>query len=241
MPRKSTLLTKHDAAGDYVIEIFDSPQPKGVVVCIHGRGVHREDGERFFYAVTEHYPNHIFVLVDQNQFDKDTCLLSPLPIALARVQGAMTTVQASYPDLPLSLIGHSMGCGLIAKLNLDTVSKAIFVAPTAGKETEKLASRYGADVANGKLTISSDGLKKYMSKGYFESMHGIVWEDEYRELLTRFSPIYVFESGEEEIVGKERLALRNMPFASYDIIPGATHNLHGDALQWFFKKLDALL
>ena len=234
-------MTAHDAAGDYAVELFDCPSPKAVVVCVHGRGVHREDGEQFFYAVAEHYPDRAFLLVDQNQFDGDTCRLNPLPIALARVQGLLTMAREKHPASPVVILAHSAGCGITARLELDGVGKVIFVAPAVGKESSKLADRYGADVADGKLTISKDGLKKYMSREYVASMQGIVWDNEYRKLLARYRPVYVFESGDEEIVGEDRFALRDLPFTAYKIIPGATHNLHSEALQRFFADLDGLL
>lgn len=133
-----------------------------------------------------------------------------------------------------------MGCGLITKLELGAVARAIFVAPTAGNETEKLIERYGPEVREGKLTMSSDGLKKYISKAYFDSVQGIVWQEEYKKLLTRYNPVYVFESADEEIVGQERFALREMPFASYTVIPGAKHNLAGRPLRRLFTELDTL-
>ena len=241
MNRESTILIEHDTSGAYEVEVFDTSHPKSIVVCVHGRGVHREDGEAFFYAIAKHYPDHVFILVDQNQFDGDTCLLSPLKVALGRVQRVIGLAHEKYPEAPLVLLGHSMGSGLITQLDLTNVSRAIFVAPAAGKETDKLISRYGADVANGKVTISSDGLKKNMSKEYFESVQGVVGGDEYRRLLAHFASVYVFESGDEEIVCEERFELRDMPFANYEIIPGATHNVHDKALQQLFASLNSLL
>lgn len=241
MARKSSVLTKRDRVGDYEVEIFDSEDPKGVMVCVHGRGVHRWDGEQFFYNVADYYPDYAFLLVEQNQFDGDICLLSPLPVSVSRVQGLISLAAEKYPGTPIFVLGHSMGCGVTARLDLDAVKKVIFVAPAAGAETRKLTERYGDDVAKGKLTVSVDGLKKYMSKEFVDSVYGIDWEDEYRKLLARFAEVYVFEAGEEEIVGKERLRLRSLPFAGYDILPGARHNLLGKPLKDFFVRLSSLI
>jgi len=134
-----------------------------------------------------------------------------------------------------------MGCGIVTRLNLNAVGKVIFVAPTAGNESLRLYRRYGSNIVDGKLTVSTDGRKKYMSKEYVASMQGIVWEDEYRALLDRYHEVYVFEAENEEIVGEDRFALRKLPFAGYTIIPGATHNLHGEALERFIVQCSDLL
>ncbi len=241
MSRKSSILKEHDGAGGYDVELFNSEDPKGVIVCSHGRGVRRWDGEHFFYAVAEHYADYACLLVDQNQFENDTCKLNPLPIAISRVQSLIKMAEKQYPGLPVTIIGHSMGCGLVTMLDLAVVAKVVFVAPTAGDETRKLIGRYGSDVRQGKLTVSVDGLKKYMSQEYVESVEGVVWQDKYQELLGRNKQIYVFEAGEEEIVGEDRLLLRDMPFAKYIVIPGAKHNFTGEPLDLLFSGIDRIL
>jgi pimeloyl-ACP methyl ester carboxylesterase len=240
--RTSTTLTKTDSAGSYIVEIFDNSQPDSVIICVHGRGVRRWDGEKFFYAVAEHFSDNAVLLVDQNQFDDDdTCYLNPLSIAIARVQGLIELAQQSYPGAPIVVMGHSLGCAIITRLDLSAVAKVIFVTPAAGTDSEKLAQRYGADIMDGKLAIGTDGAKRFFSKEYMNSLQGITWEDEYRKLLERYQPVYAFEAEDEEIVGEERLTHRDMPFAAYKIIPHAKHNLRGQPLQWFFNELDKLL
>lgn len=240
--RTSTVTTTRDDGGDYVVEIFDANKPDTVIICVHGRGVRRWDGEKFFYAVADHYPNSAFLLADQNQFEDDeTCLLNPLPIAIVRVQALINMAKQRYPGVPIIVMGHSLGCAITTRLDLSGVAKVIFVTPAAGTDTEKLIARYGADIANGKRATSSDGVTRYFSAEYFASLQGITWEDEYRKLLDRYQPVYAFESEQEEIVGDERFAHRDMPFVSYQIIPGGTHNLSGEALQWFFDHVDPLI
>jgi pimeloyl-ACP methyl ester carboxylesterase len=240
--RDSTIIKNSDSAGEYVVEIFDAVKPKSVIVCVHGRGVRRWDGEKFFYAVAEQYPQYTFLLVDQNQFDDDeACELNPLPVATARVQKLLDSAKEKYAGVPIIVMGHSLGCAITTRLDLNGVDKVIFVAPAAGTDSEKLLNRYGADIAKGKRVTSADGVTRYFSAEYFASLQGIIWEDEYRKLLARYQPIHAFESSEEEIVSEDRFAHRHMPFASYQMIPGATHNLHGEPLQWFFDLLDPLL
>jgi len=239
--RKSTVTAQTDSAGLYETEVFEVPKPRAIVVCSHGNGVRRWDGEHFFHHLAEHYPQHTFLLVDQNQPIDDGCKLNDLSIMTARVQGLIALARQNYPDVPVVVIGHSMGCGIVSQLDLSGVAKAIFVAPAAGDAAQKLIERYGPDVANGKLTKTKDGLTKLVSKEYFDSIQGIVWEEEYKKLLQHFGQVHVFESGDEQIVGDERKAHRDMPFASYRIIPGAKHDYSGEALPTLLLELDKLL
>jgi|GEM_PF-3136106 len=240
--RSSKVITKKDAAGEYEIEIFDCAEPKGVIVCSHGKGVRRWDGEKFFYNVAEHYADYAVNLVDQNQPYKDTgCYLNDLKIMVARVQDLIDNAAAEHPGVPIIVVGHSMGCGVVSQLTFDKVTRVIFVTPAAGDEEAKQVNRYGEDVVEGKEVISSDGLIKYLSKEFIASVQGLKWEQEYQKMLDRFSQVYVFEAGDEEIVGEDRFAHRTMPFAGYKIIPGAKHNLAGEPLQHFFAELDTLM
>ena len=239
--RTSTVTTEKDSAGPYETEIFDTSEPKSIIVCSHGNGVRRWDGEHFFHQVAEYYPDSTFLLVDQNQVIDDGCKLNDLAIMTSRLQSLIIIAHKKHPGLPIIVLGHSMGCGVVTKLDLSDVAKVVFVAPAAGNATQKLIERYGPEVAEGLLTKSSDGLTKLVSKEYFDSVRGIVWEDEYKRLLKSYDKIYVFESGDEEIVSDERLTHRDLPFAGYKVIPGAKHNYTGDALQRLFVELDTLL
>lgn len=239
--RKSTVQTKQDAAGSYEIEVFDAPNPKGILVCSHGNGVRRWDGEKFFYQLAEQYSEYVCMLVDQNQVLEDGCKLNDLSIMVERVQSLIALAKQSYPNVPVIVVGHSMGCGVASHLKLDDVDKVIFVAPAAGNATNKLIERFGPEVANGMMTKSSDGLSKLISKEYFSSVDGIVWEDEYRKMLARYPEVYVFASGAEEIVGEERLAHRDMGFKQYTVILDATHNYSGEASKKLFAQMDKLV
>ncbi len=239
--RTSAVTVYTDAAGYYEVEVFDYAEPRSVVICSHGNGVRRWDGEHFFYAVAEHYPDRAFLLVDQNQPYQNGCKLNGLDVMVARVQSLIDIAQRDYPGNPIIVMGHSMGCGVAAELDLSAVEKVIFVAPSAGDQSAKLFKRYGEDIADGKVVTSSDGLTKYVTKKFYDSVQGIVWEDEYKKLLAHYSSVHAFESGDESIVGEERLVHRTMPFAGYKIIPGAKHNYTGKPLQLLFAELDSLL
>lgn len=242
MRRKSRVISITDTAGPFEVELFEASNPKSVVVCAHGNGVRRWDGEMFFLNIANHYSESVFYLVDQNQTIPDGCQLNELPIMAARVQAAIEMAQSrDYPGSLITILAHSMGCGVTTQLNLAGIEKVIFVAPGAGNAAEGLIERYGIDVANGRMTRTSDGNNKYVTKQYFQSVEGIIWEDEYEKLLARFKNVAVFESGDEEIVGEERFKHRSMPFASYQVIPGAKHNYSGVSLELLEKQLDKML
>ena len=167
--------------------------------------------------------------------------MNDLKIMVRRVQNLITKAKKDYPAVPIIVVGHSMGCGIVAELDLKDVAKVIFVAPTAGDERKKMVGRYGNDITEGMTVTSSDGLTKQISKEFFDSVGGIVWEDEYQKLLQRFDKVYVFESGDEEIVSYDRLKHRDMPFASYKIIDGAKHNYAGEAFKKLCAELDKLI
>ena len=62
-----------------------------------------------------------------------------------------------------------------------------------------------------------------------------------RKFVKKHSPVYVFEAGDDGIIGDERFALRDIAFTGYEIIEGAKHNLSGQSLVKFYAKLDPLL
>ena len=240
--RNSTVRKLHDQAGEYESEYFECDNPKSVIICSHGNGVRRWDGEHFFLNIAKHYVDRAVYLVDQNQVIKDGCQLNDINIMSERVQKLIDVAMNNYPGVPIVVLAHSMGCGVSAQLELDDVEKVIFVTPGAGNEFMKLKKRYGEDIINGGgMVKTTDGLNKLISKDYLESVSKITWENEYSKLLKKFQNVYVFEAGDEEIVGDDRFKHRDMPFKSYQIIPGATHNLHGKALKLFFVELEYLV
>jgi hypothetical protein len=239
--RKSTVITQTDKSGPYEVEIFDTEQSKSLIICVHGNGVRRWDGEKFYYNVAEHYANHAVYLVDQNQPYEDGCSLNDIAVMVQRVQVLITQAKKDHPGIPLVVLAHSMGCGIAARLDTSDVDRIIFVAPTAGAEKAKLIKRYGPDIIDGKVVKTTDGLTKVITKEYYESVKDIVWEEEYQKLLKRFPAVYVFASGAEEIVGDERLVHEDMPFAAYTVIEGAPHNYAGESLERLYKQLDQLL
>jgi len=242
MPRPSTVTIHHDSAGDYEVEVFDAKAPKRVIVTAHGNGVRRWDGKHFFHNVAEHYAEDTVLLVDQNQPEGNGVRLNPLPILVQRVAALLHQARQLHPGVPIVLMGHSMGCAIITFVeDLSGVEAIVFVTPGAGAQGPSLVKRYGPDILRGKIVTTSDGLYKNIPAEYVASVKGLVWEDQYAKLLHRFHPVYCFEAADEEIVGDERLVHRTLPFDDYQIIPHATHNLHGAPLEDFFTRLDPLL
>ncbi len=239
--RKSTITTSQDQSGEYEIELFDHPAPKRVIVCSHGNGARRWDGEEFFYRVAEHYADSAVLLADQNQPDGDAVKINPLPILVERLQSLIAKAQELYAGVPIIVVAHSMGCGVTTLLDLTSVKAIIFVAPATGTPQDDLIKRYGQDIVHGKTVKSSDGLTKIISAEYYHSLQGINWEDEYIRLAKGYSPTYVFEAGNEEILADSHFQHRAIPFTNYQIIKGAKHNFSGQPLQELFQKMDQLL
>ncbi len=241
--RKSEVIKLEDSAGKYEQEIFHSDDPKIVIVGIHGNGVRRWDGEKFFYQVAEEFSDCAVFLVDQNQTEENGVRLNSLDTMVTRNQELIKTAKSRYPESEIWIISHSMGCGINARLDLSDISGSIFVAPTAGDFATKYTARYGDDVWFGKIVKSRSkaGTSKNITKEFMDSVKSIDWDKEYKELLSKYPNIHVFESGAEEIVGEERFELRDMPFASYDIIEGAKHNFEGSHSKALFSKIRKII
>lgn len=241
MTNPSTITTFSDSAGDYEQEVFDCSNPKAIIIGVHGNGVRRWDGEKFYYQVSEHFQNCAIYLIDQNQPEKDGCRLNSLFVMVSRVQKAVSSAKTQHPQVPIWVIAHSMGCGVAALLDTAGISGFIFVAPAVGAQTEKYIKRYGPDIINGKVVKTTEGFYKNISKEFMDSVANIKWQKTYSELLSRFPAVHVFESGADEIVDEERFELREMPFASYQIIEDAPHNFHSKYSTELFRKIDSLL
>ena len=241
MARNSEVIKFSDKAGDFEIEIFDAKNPEVIIVSAHGNGVRRWDGEKFYYQLAEHFTNNTVLLVDQNQPEGDGVRLNDFDLMVARVQKLLDYAKENYDNVPIWVIGHSMGCPISCRLNLEGVSGVIFISPAVGAPEKTMIERYGEDIVKGKTVLTSDGLTKIIPKSYYDSIKGLVWENEYQKIVKSFSPIYVFESGDDEIVGEGRFAHRNIPFTGYEVIEGAKHNFTGKHSEELFEKIDKLL
>ena len=233
---------KQDAAGMYETEVFDCDNPKSVVICAHGNGVRRWDGESFFYNVAKRYTNHAFYLVDQTQPFDGGCELIDLRLMVHRVQDMLNQACSDYPGVPITILAHSMGCGVASLLDVRNVTRMIFITPASGDVVQINVARYGKHILDGSMVKTSDGLNKLFSKEYMDSVSGVKWEEKYTALLKHFGEIYVFEAGSDEILTEERRAAnRTLPFKGYKVIDGATHNFHDEALEKLYSEIDDLL
>ncbi|HSW80021.1 MAG TPA: hypothetical protein VLG47_04565 [Candidatus Saccharimonadales bacterium] len=239
--RKSSIANRHDSAGDYEEEIFESDKPERVIIGVHGGGVRRWDGEKFFYAIAEHYTDSAIMLVDQNQQSGEFIKNNPLSIAIERINNLVTEAKKNHPGVPIIIIAHSFGCGVASMVNLNDIQSLVLVTPTAGSSYQSYIERHGKEAENGLQVTTSDGLKKEYTAAFMQSIKGITWEDTYTKLTKGSVPVYVFEAGSDEIIGPERYVLRDIPFKEYLILDGAPHNLSGKYLDDFFAKLDPLL
>lgn len=241
MARNSEVIKFSDKAGGFEIEVFDAKNPEVIIVSAHGNGVRRWDGKKFYYQVAEHFTKSAVLLVDQNQPYEDGVMLNDFDVMVSRVQKLLDYAKENYKNVPIWVVGHSMGCPITCMLDLNEVSGVIFIAPAVGAPEKTMIARYGSDIVNGKDVKTSQGFAKVVTKSYYNSIRGLVWEDEYMKIAKSFSPIYVFESGDDEVVGEGRFAHRNIPFTSYEVIEGAKHNFTGKYSEELFAKIDKLL
>lgn len=239
--RSSTITTQEDSAGEYETEIFGCENPARIIIGVHGNGVRRWDGEKFYYAVAEHYSDSVVVLADQNQQFGDGVQTNPLPILCSRVEESKKEAAKQYPGVPIIVIAHSMGCGVTARIDLGDVAAVFFIAAATGTPAKYLIERYGNHIVNGKTVTTSDGLTKIITKEYYDSIQGINWENEYAQLVARYSPVYTYEAGDDEVLGEGRFAHRTIPFTSYETIEGAKHNFSGEHLNELFTRMDKQL
>lgn len=241
MPRLSKVIKLKDSSGEYEQEIFDCQNPTSIIVSSHGNGVRRWDGKKFYYQVADHFSDSVVMLVDQNQPVDDGVKLNNFQTMVSRVQQLLDFAKENYKSTPIWVMGHSMGCPISCMLNLDGIAGVIFVAPAVGAPEKTMIERYGADIVEGKKVVTSDGHTKIIPKEYYDSIRGLVWEEEYKKLADRFTPVHVFESGADEIVGDGRFAHRDIPFTSYQIIEGAKHNFQYEFSKELFAKIDKIL
>ena len=239
--RTSRVIELTDNSGVYEQEIFDCENPTSIIVSSHGNGVRRWDGKKFYYQVADHFTDSVVLLVDQNQPVDDGVKLNDFQTMVSRVQELLDLAKENYKEVPIWIMGHSMGCPISCLLNLDGIAGVIFVAPAVGAPEKTMIERYGENIVNGKKVVTSDGYTKIIPKEYYDSVRGLVWEDEYEKLMQRFSPVHVFESGDDEIVGEGRFAHRKIPFTSYQIIEGAKHNFQYRFSEELFAKIDKIL
>jgi len=153
----------------------------------------------------------------------------------------LSFAKQNYRGVPIWIMGHSMGCPISCMLDLSGVEGVIFVAPAVGAPEKTMIERYGAEIVEGKKVLTSDGHTKIIPKKYYDSIRGLVWEEEYKKLVERYSPVHVFESGNDEIVGDGRFAHREIPFTSYQIIDGAKHNFQYEFSEELFSRIDKIL
>lgn len=238
--RISAITTLQDSAGPYEVEVYECENPQRIILGVHGNGVRRWDGEKFYYALAEHFTDSVVVLVDQNQPESDGCRLNSLDIAISRNQTALNDIRQKYPKTPIYIVGHSMGAGVAAMLDTQPSNNYVLVAPAVGAQCQKYIARYGQTIVDGMIVTTSDGLYKNITKEFMDSVKTIKWQDVYAQLLQTNRTVHVFESGADEILDDERFELRGMPFTSYIIIDGASHNLSGEYFSDFASMLQVL-
>lgn len=116
---------------------YGPTNPRHTVVFVHGFGV-RWHSKHLFSDIAESLAssNIRSVLFDLSDYDEDgNSTLLPLTDQQDRLRSVIAKVQEMHPAVDLSIVAHSMGCGVVGTLLLELrlmVNKFIMLAPAVG-------------------------------------------------------------------------------------------------------------
>ncbi|MCY4088559.1 MAG: hypothetical protein OXF49_00255 [Candidatus Saccharibacteria bacterium] len=120
-----------------------SDQPQQTVIFVQGFGV-KSDSKGLFTDLADYFhasqiTSFIFHLSDYDQFGNSYFL--PLNKQQERLINIYNYVLQRFPDQPLTIIGHSLGSGVLSSLMLNVkANKYIILAPTMDSPGPKIKS-----------------------------------------------------------------------------------------------------
>ena len=243
---KTTIYKNRDEAGEYITEEIINGKPEKLIVYAHGFGVKR-DSLDLFYDLAKSINNSVSVLIDLNLIEDAGLTVNNLDIQFARIKHEITKFKNKYPNLELILIGHSMGCGLIAKYKI-LADQVIFLAPTVSdvenKLRPRLISREGSYYNSGEGMLyakRTDGSTSKVPDSFFNVLKGEIWKNTYHSYI-KFQPnIFLVVAGEDEILKAETKGILELKFKQIDIIEGADHNFLGESRKKMLSAVSGLL
>ena len=227
---------KQDKNGKYIVEEFISGDPDKLIICVHGFGVNRGDGGDMFFDIARNQQNAVVVLVDLNSPDEQSNMLKVNNFSdqYSRLEEVIKGFKLKYPDLPLSLIGHSMGCALIAKNKIPADQKLIFLTPAFGNVSAKLKpmlmvreESYYDEAGKQIVAKRSDGSFTLVPDSFFEEIKNETWSERYEDYLQIQPDVDLIIAGEDEILKSETKNIIKLKFNSVQVIEGADHNFLG--------------
>lgn len=227
----SSTKTYQDDTGDYIVEIFEVPDPKAVVVCAAGFGMNRYDGHALFKDVAESLNDYTRYLVDLNQVSGGALTANPLSVQVNRFNTILA--EARTRGLPVILIGHSMGCIVISQANTQS-EPTIFLAPAVRDIHSKLQSTLlgrpqTTELPDGTMKAGrSDGSITTIPKQFWDEVKGIDLRTLYAGALMR-SSIALVVAGQDQLLKAETHDVLDLPFKQTVTIVGADHDFSGSA------------
>ena len=142
------------------LHVFEVPQPKAVVMCIHGMEEHK--GRYIPFASFLQEKGYAVVTSDLRGHGESAPLLSHIAdrdgarVLYEDEKAILSFIQEKYPSLPVLLFAHSMGT-IIARKLLQTDSGAFSKVVLSGYPNPQSAARAGA-LLNG-LLMRTKGAK----------------------------------------------------------------------------------
>ena len=244
---KTTIYKNRDEAGEYITEEIINGKPEKLIVYAHGFGVKRGDASNMFYDVANIAKNSKSLLIDLNQDEESGLIINDFGAQSRRLNSEISKLGASNPGLPIILIGHSMGCALIAK-NKILAKQAIFLAPAVSdveaKLKPRLMEREGSYYSTEERILyakRSDGTTSKVPDSFFDSVRGEIWKDRYVSYLGIQPSTFLIVAEEDEILKVETKGILELKFKQIDIVEGADHNFLGESRKKMLSVVSNLL
>lgn len=244
---KTTIHKNQDEAGKYITEEIINGKPEKLIVYAHGFGVKRGDANNMFYDVVNIAKNSKSLLIDLNQDEESGLIINDFGAQSRRLNSEISKLRASNPGLPIILVGHSMGCALIAK-NKILAKQAIFLAPAVSdveaKLKPRLMEREGSHYSTEERILyakRSDGTTSKVPDSFFDSVRGETWKDRYEEYIGVQPNTFLIVAEEDEILKVETKGILKLKFKKINIIERADHNFLGESRKKMLSVVSGLL
>lgn len=243
MTRSSLVTLRSDETGSYEVEVFEAETPKAIVLCATGFGMNRYDGSNLFGDIAEKLSDYTVVLVELHDSLPVGLTVNPLSRQIERFNKLLSDY--SQADIPVVLVGHSMGCLVISKSDA-LRNHTVFLAPAVRDITKTLKntllSREGtSEDADGTMHAKrSDGTTSIVPAKFWQEASLLNIASLYKEATARIQ-INVVIAGEDQILKAETSDLQSIPFQSITSISWADHDFSGSGRSTLLEELHKLL
>lgn len=189
-----------------------STQPKHAIVYSHGFGVER-DARGMFTDIAAAFPEAENVLFDYNIPDRVEHTLAVRPLSEQKdiLLAEVARVKAQFPDTPIDIVAHSIGCVVAALARPSGVRRTILLAPPlelVSSSLQRFAARPGS-------VIDPDGLSRLARRdGSFTLVPAAFWKE--RESIdpvalfnafSEVSELVIILANQDDVVSTEKKSL----------------------------------